>query len=121
LIKLLSAGWLAPSVSSSRGFPRSRDGRRARALDHTTSDGSSPPAYSARGSGQRQEETALHYTGATSRPDGPQERGHLAGLALSCRLRTCGRAAGLIPQAIQEISYARLPAEGLLEKIRIAS
>ena len=52
LIKLLSAGWLPPSVSSSRGFPRSNDGRRAWP-GHRAVAGSSPPFSSAPDAAQR--------------------------------------------------------------------
>ena len=52
LIKLLSAGWLPPSVSSSRGFPRSNDGRRAWP-GHRAVAGSSPPFGSAPDAAQR--------------------------------------------------------------------
>jgi len=52
LIRLLSAGWLPPSVSSSRGFPRSNDGRRAWP-GHRAVAGSSPPFSSAPDAAQR--------------------------------------------------------------------
>jgi len=42
LTKRLSADWLPSSVSSSRAFPRSNDGRRAMA-GHIAVEGSSPP------------------------------------------------------------------------------
>jgi hypothetical protein len=42
-IGLLSAGWLPLSVSSSRGFPRSRGRASNAGPGHITSDGSSPP------------------------------------------------------------------------------
>jgi len=68
LIKLLSAGWLPPSVFSSRGFPRSRG--RVSGVSSATSLATGVPhlSCSAPGSGQRDGETARLYAGATSRP-----------------------------------------------------
>ena len=44
---------------------------------HITSDGSSPPACSAPGSGQRDDETAPALRRRDLPPDGPEERSHL--------------------------------------------
>ena len=69
LIKLLSAGWVPPSVSSSRGFPLSK-GRASGANPATLLATGVPHLLgSTPGSAQRQEGTfVLCYAGATSRP-----------------------------------------------------
>ena len=76
-IRLLSAGWLPPSVSTSRGFPRSRGRASGARLGHITSDGSSPPfvlrsRVCAAGEGPP-------LRGRDFPSDGPQESGHFAG------------------------------------------
>ena len=79
LIKLLSAGWLPPSVSSSRGFPRSRGRASGAKLGHITSDGSSPPfvLHSRLWAAARRGCPPLRWRDLPA--DCPQERSHLAG------------------------------------------
>ena len=70
LIRLLSAGWLLPSVSSSRGFPRPRgrasDGSRATLL--ATGVPHLPAPLTPSSAQQKEEGDVRPYAGATSRP-----------------------------------------------------